>query len=123
MMSVYPIVVDSEVTPDPFKFDGLRHYRNRGQPGESTRHQFATTSSTNLHFGHGKYSCPGRFLAGNSIKMIIMNIMLRYDFRFPPDSTGRPPNLHLHEYVFPNPEARIELRPRKEKSKWINQFY
>ncbi|KAL1981482.1 hypothetical protein VTN96DRAFT_2511 [Rasamsonia emersonii] len=119
MMPVYPIVVDPEVTPDPYTFDGFRHLRNRERPGESTRHQFATTSDNNLHFGHGKYSCPGRFLAGNSIKMILSNILLRYDFRFPGGSTERPRNVHLHEYVFPDPEAQIEFKLREEKSQWI----
>lgn len=120
MMPIYPIVVDPEVTPDPYTFDGLRHYHNRELPGESNRHQFATTSDNNLHFGHGKFSCPGRFLAGNSIKMMISNILLRYDFRFPGGSTDRPPNVCLHEYVFPNPEAEIEFRLKDEMSKWVS---
>lgn len=112
MMPVYPVVIDPDVTPEPLVFDGLRHYRNRTQQGQSTQHQFATTSATNLHFGHGKFACPGRFLAGNSIKMLLSNILLRYDIRLPEGSTKRPANVHLHEYVFPNPYARVELHLR-----------
>lgn len=119
-MSISPVVVDPEVTPDPYTFDGFRHYRNREQPGESTRHEFATTSSHNLHFGHGKYSCPGRFLAGNSVKILISNFLLRYDFRFPESLPERPPNVHLHEYVFPDPEALIEFKEREEKTQWVS---
>ncbi|KAI1505683.1 putative cytochrome P450 monooxygenase [Biscogniauxia marginata] len=119
MMPIAPVVLDPEVTPDPYTFDGLRHYHNRGKTGDGHKHQFATTSDNSLHFGHGKYSCPGRFLAGNSIKMIISNILLKYDLRFPEGVTTRPPNVCLHEYVFPNPEAEVEFKQRGETSKWL----
>ncbi|KAK7737350.1 hypothetical protein SLS53_006653 [Cytospora paraplurivora] len=112
MMPVYPIVVDPAVTPKPLVFDGLRHYRNRQLAGHATRHQFATTSDSNLHFGHGMFACPGRFLASNSIKMLLSNLLLRYDFRFPGGGTERPTNVHMHEYVFPNPNACVEFRLR-----------
>lgn len=112
MMPIYPIVIDEDVTPNPLRFEGFRHYQNRLLPGEGTRHQFATTSNTNMHFGHGKYSCPGRFFAANTIKMIISNFLLRYDFHLA-EGKERPRNICLHEYVFPNPDAevRFKLRP------------
>lgn len=116
MMPVWPIVMDPRVTPDADTFDGLRHYKSRQQPGETSHHQFATTSDNNLHFGHGKYACPGRFLAGNSIKMLLSNMLLHYDFKFPDDMQTRPLNVHLHEYVFPDPEARVEFRLRRQRN-------
>lgn len=123
MMPIYPIVIDPEVVgdSDPLRFDGLRHYHKRGldrdaeKNEERHKHQFATTSDTNLHFGHGRYACPGRFLAGNTVKMILSNMLLRYDFRFVDGTTKRPANVHLHEYVFPNPEACVEFRVRNER--------
>lgn len=129
MMPVYPIATDPEVVgPNPLEFDGFRHYRKRQLEDDPAapevdeksrnenrhRHQFATTSETNLHFGHGRYACPGRFLAGNTIKMILSNMLLRYDFRFPGGSTDRPDNVHLHEYVFPNPGACVEFKLRDD---------
>ncbi|KAI5860762.1 putative cytochrome P450 monooxygenase [Durotheca rogersii] len=119
MVAISPVVFDPEVILEPHRFDGLRHYNERSQPGESLRHQFITTSDHNLHFGHGKFACPGRFLAGNSIKMIVSNILLRYDFRFPDGTKERPPNMRVHEYVFPNPEAHIEFKLRDEISHWV----
>lgn len=118
MMPVYPIVIDPEVTPNPFQFDGFRHYIRRQQDGEDNKHQLATTSVDNLHFGHGKYSCLGRFLAGNSVKMILSSILLKYNFRLPQKYESRPPNLCLHEYVFPNPYAEVEFKLRKEEPRW-----
>jgi cytochrome P450 len=121
MMPIYPIVVDEVNTPDPMTFDGFRHYNNRQKPGESNRHQFATTSNTNLHFGHGKFSCPGRFFAANTIKMVISDMLLGYDFQFEGavDGVGeRPPKVRLHEYVFPNPEAKVSFKLREVKSEF-----
>lgn len=115
MVPIAPVVTDADVTPDPLLFDGLRNYRDRKRPDQATRHQFATTSATNLHFGHGKFACPGRFLAGNSIKMLLSNLLLRYDVGFVGGGTDRPANVHLHEYVFPNPYACVEFRPRKSQ--------
>ncbi|KAF2185204.1 putative cytochrome P450 monooxygenase [Zopfia rhizophila CBS 207.26] len=113
MMPIAPVVTDPEVTPEPMHFDGFRHYKNRQRPGEANKHQFATTSDTNLHFGHGKYACPGRFFASNTIKLLLANLLLRYEFRFPEGVVERPGNICLHEYVFPNPEAEVEFCLKK----------
>ncbi|KAL8882447.1 MAG: hypothetical protein Q9198_000561 [Flavoplaca austrocitrina] len=111
-MSCAEILHDSTVTPNPQVFDGFRYYKERQRPGENTRHQFATTDVNNLHFGHGKYSCPGRFFAANEIKMILAHMLLMYDFRFPPGQ-GRPKNMTAHEYIFPDPEGLIMCKERE----------
>ncbi|KAG2411931.1 hypothetical protein HFD88_009487 [Aspergillus terreus] len=56
--AIVPIQHDN--TCDPAVFDGLRYYRMRQTPSEAHRHQFATTSESVPHFGHGQNSCPGR---------------------------------------------------------------
>ena len=113
MMPIHPIVIDEAVTPRPLQFEGFRHYENRRKPGESNKHQFATTSKDNLHFGHGKYAYPGRFFAANTIKMNVAQLLSDYDFGLP-EGQPCPENLRLHEYVFPNPEATLLFR-RKEQ--------
>ena len=118
MMAVSPIVMDPAIVPSPTDFLGFRHYELRQLPGEGMRHQFATTSSTYLHFGHGKYSCPGRFFAANSIKMIISRLLLEYDFKFPDNAHTRPKIVELHEYCFPNPDANILFKQKKAKL-WV----
>ncbi|KAL8897718.1 MAG: hypothetical protein Q9207_007070 [Kuettlingeria erythrocarpa] len=111
-MSCAEILHDPNVTPNPEKFDGFRYYKERQKPGENTRHQFATTDVNNLHFGHGKYSCPGRFFAANEIKMILAHMLLLYDFRFSPGQS-RPKNMTAHEYIFPDPEGLIMCKERE----------
>lgn len=103
-MAIVPIQRDS--TEDPERFDGFRYYKMRLKTGESHKHQFATTSSRILHFGHGKQACPGRFMASNIIKMILGSLLLRYDFEFP-KGQGRPASLPAFEYSFPSPTGRV----------------
>lgn len=111
-MSCADILHDLSITNDPKTFDGFRFYRERQKQGESTRHQFATTDGDNLHFGHGKYACPGRFFASNEIKMILAHFLLKYDMKFPSDQ-GRPDNLTAHEYIFPDANEIVLIRDRQ----------
>ncbi|KAF2759882.1 putative cytochrome P450 [Pseudovirgaria hyperparasitica] len=109
VMPIVPIAQDESVTGYPLEFDGFRHYRRRDEPGNAHKYQFATTDKDNMHFGHGKFSCPGRFFASNTIKIILAHLILHYDFRYP-EGQGRPKNVCLHEYIFPDPEAQVEFR-------------
>ncbi|TVY48026.1 Cytochrome P450 monooxygenase [Lachnellula occidentalis] len=120
MMPVSPLALDPAIIPNPTAFLGFRHYDLRQLPGQSTRHQFATTSSNNLHFGHGKYSRPGRFFAANSIKMVISRLLLEFDFKFPDDKMARPRNVEVHEYCFPDPDASVLFRGKKVKL-WVSE--
>ncbi|KAF4636465.1 hypothetical protein G7Y89_g1617 [Cudoniella acicularis] len=116
MVPVAPVVMDPSIVPNPTDFSGFRHYELRQRPREHMRHQFATTSRDNLHFGHGKYSCPGRFFASNTIKMILSRLLLDFDFKFPGDGElARPQNVALRKHVFLNPEARMLFREKKTK--------
>lgn len=112
------ILHDPAVTESPHVFDGLRYYEARQKPGESNRHQFATTDSNNLHFGHGKYACPGRFFASNEIKMILATFLLRFNIRFP-DGQSRPRNMTAHEYIFPDPDGVILLSERDDVEEYL----
>lgn len=99
----------------PEVFDPFRHERLRvdpSKPDNLNRFQFATTDSNTLHFGHGKYACPGRFFASNEIKVILCHMLLRYDFKFPEGQT-RPANRSYEEAFYPDPTVPILMRQRK----------
>ncbi|EGD92135.2 hypothetical protein H112_00209 [Trichophyton rubrum D6] len=101
---------------DPEVFDGFRYERLRSDPAHpenANRFQLAMTDSNNLHFGHGKYACPGRFFASNEIKMIITELLLRYDFKYP-EGQERPRSLGADENLYPDPDARVLIRRREE---------
>jgi len=114
-MAVNAIQNDPEITPEPAHFDGLRYYKLRERPGESHLHQFATTENTLLNFGHGKNACPGRFFASLEIKVILVQLIMNYDFKLV--GGKRPENLTAHEFIFPNPEGRllVKARPMSER--------
>ncbi|KAL4875194.1 cytochrome P450 [Aspergillus karnatakaensis] len=95
-------------------FDGFRYSRKRSaHAGEAHRHQFATTDQTSLHFGHGKYACPGRFFAANEIKIILAHFLVEYEFRLP-EGQGRPENIMIDEVFLSDPRAQMQIRRRKE---------
>ena len=112
-MAIQPYQQEDPAIPDPEVFDGLRYYRMRLQNGHANKHEFATTDKYPLHFGHGKYPCPGRFLASDVIKLLLGRWLLDYDFRFPPNQ-GRPENVKAHEHVFPNPTGIVEFKRRPD---------
>lgn len=117
-MPVSAIQNDPEVTPKPEVFDGLRYFKLRQREGETHLHQFSTTQDKILNFGHGKASCPGRFFASLEIKIILVRLIMDYDYKFP-DCGGRPENVRAHEFIFPNPDAEIMMRARKEPDRLV----
>jgi cytochrome P450 len=96
---------------EPDSFDGFRYYRKRDEIGYATRDQYAATDKEHIHFGHGRYACPGRFVAFNEIKMFVGKMLLKYDFKFP-EGQGRPANKTILELGFQDPKARILIRER-----------
>jgi ent-kaurene oxidase len=110
-MAAGAIARDPNVVPDPTKFDGLRWYTKRQDPKEANKHQHAMTDSNTMHFGHGRYACPGRFFASNEIKLILAHLVMNYDFNFL-DGKGRPETLTLDENMFPDPKAKILIKRR-----------
>ena len=111
-MPVNAIQNDPEVTPNPEIFDGLRYHKYRQRQGEGHLHQFATTEKNLLNFGHGRHACPGRFFASLEIKVILVRLVMNYDFRLSPHQ-GRPANLRAHEFLFPDPDGKLLIRRRK----------
>jgi ent-kaurene oxidase len=81
--------------------------------------EFTTTSENNLHFGHGKIVCPGRFFADHSMKMITSNILLRYDLQFAGGSTQRPGNSSMYDVVIPDLNTNVEFKLRPDADKYV----
>lgn len=106
------ILFDSEVTPDPETFDGLRYYKLRTDMAEKHKHQFASVDGTNMNFGAGRYACPGRFFASMELKLLLAYLLLKFDFQFPPGQS-RPNLLIVDELVSAVPWARVMVRKRQ----------
>ena len=110
-MPVNAIQNDPESTSDPTFFDSFRYYKHRQKLGEGHLHQFATAEKNILNFGHGKAACPGRFFASLEIKVILVRLLMDYDFKLLPGQS-RPKNLTAHEFIFPNPDGELMVRGR-----------
>jgi len=102
-----PIARDTSLLPGADTFDGFRWAR-QGDKQEF----FVTTTPKNLHFGYGKYACPGRFFASNEIKIILTRLLLEYEFRFQETQKERPKNLWMEEKMSPNPRTKVLFRRR-----------
>lgn len=64
-----------------------------------------------MHFGHGRYACPGRFFASNIMKIILTELLMRYEFKFVEGQT-RPENLNADEFLYAHPDSKLLVRKR-----------
>lgn len=101
---------DQRLFPEPRKFKPNRFLVMRQQPGQENKWQFVTTSPEHLAFGHGKHACPGRFFASNEIKVILMFLLMKYDWSF--TSQGRKEDLFHGAETESDPEATAMIRRR-----------
>ncbi|KAM7212881.1 Ent-kaurene oxidase [Rhypophila decipiens] len=77
-----PHSLDPDVhSPDPTKFDYKRHLRKR-VGDDATRFHFTSVSEETLAWGAGMHACPGRFLAGETLKLIFVNLVVGYEMKF-----------------------------------------
>ena len=105
--------LQDEISP-PGEFDGFRYYK-KTQASRNDQYQYSSTDSEHIHFGHGRYACPGRFVASTEMKIILSRILLTYDMKFP-RGQGRPGNMTVLELSFQDPAGRIMLKQRGESS-------
>jgi cytochrome P450 len=102
--------MDPQIYPEPEKFDPYRFVTLREQ-GEDSKWRFDSTSPEHLGFGHGSHSCPGRWLATDILKILLAQLLLRYDWKLP-DSQGRPADLRVAHVFLPYPAAKIMFKAR-----------
>jgi cytochrome P450 monooxygenase-1 len=72
---------------------------------------FVSTSPEHLGFGHGLHSCPGRIFAANELKIVLIQILLKYDLKFP--DGGRLPDAIMGQSQWVPSEQKITFKRRK----------
>jgi hypothetical protein len=63
-------------------------------------------------FGRLSSSPPGRFFAGNELKAMLCNVILKYDVRMEVDGV-RPEDFAVGTTMLPNQKAKVLFRKRR----------
>ncbi|EUC42253.1 hypothetical protein COCMIDRAFT_104003 [Bipolaris oryzae ATCC 44560] len=68
-----------------------KYYKERqlAKEIEVAQSQFVYANTRDLYFGYGRHACPGRLFAANEIKIIMVRLLLDYEFKMPGDQTKR----------------------------------
>lgn len=113
-MPTYFIARDAEYYHSPLVFQPWRFYEKRkANEKASSQYQFCSTSRENLAFGYGKSACPGRFFSALQMKIILADLLVRYDFKFPDGQTRRPESDFADERITPSKTQLVGFRLRK----------
>ncbi|KAE8373290.1 cytochrome P450 [Aspergillus bertholletiae] len=107
----YEFTHDAETYPNPDEFDGLRFHRMR-EEGDATKFHFATVSNDSTNFGAGFHACPGRFFVAHELKIILTELLMKFELVFA-EGTRRPPD-HCHDFtIMPNMQAEVRVREKQ----------
>lgn len=111
------IAMDPDLYENPEVFDGFRHEKLRAKAENDAsaagRTFWASANLDNMAFGYGRHACPGRFFAGNEVKMIMVYFLTNYDFKYQDTQKGRPENFRAETQLIPNHETEILVRRKK----------
>ncbi|RYP61605.1 hypothetical protein DL769_007638 [Monosporascus sp. CRB-8-3] len=108
-----PMSLSEKYFTDAQTFDGFRFERMRRDPQlEHNGLQFTSSYAGSLHFGHGRQMCPGRFMGSCMSKLLIIEVLQRYDLSLR-EGEVRPPNILLMDMDMPDPKYEVLFRDRQ----------
>ena len=102
-------------TFDPYRFLALNKSESQTS-SQSRRWGITSTSPDILTFGHGKYSCPGRWFAALEMKLMMACLIYHYDAKLDlkdAEEKRRPENMWFGLSCMPNTKQRVLLKKRK----------
>ncbi|KAI1171802.1 cytochrome P450 [Nemania sp. FL0916] len=104
---------DPEVHSNPEMFDPKRHLRKRQEIQNTHKFHFASAGSDMMNWGSGRHACPGRFFAQESLKLMMIHLLTRYEFRHTDDEKAVPRFISRNLFTVPNPALPILIRERR----------
>lgn len=107
------ISMDRDIYRNPDQFDGFRFSKIRASDSpDAARMVYAASNLESMAFGYGRHACPGRYFADCEIKMIMVYLLTKYNFKFSHGVTERPESLHAETQCLPNHTAKILFKAR-----------
>lgn len=108
-----PMSRDETFYDDPLQFNGLRWYRSTEEEKKANPEEdYTGIESGSIIWGHGRFTCPGRWLAAVMIKLILANLLLHYDVSFPDGQKERPLNAKYDTEIIPSLSQKIVMTKR-----------
>ncbi|KAH8660625.1 cytochrome P450 [Xylariales sp. PMI_506] len=103
---------DPNFYKDPDTFNGRRFLDASGRPISPDR-EFSGIEPGNGMWGSGRLTCPGRHYASVLSKVIIANLLLKYDISFPEGQKKAPPGTENDANILPDMNQNIVFSERK----------
>ncbi|KAI9149937.1 Cytochrome P450 monooxygenase adrA [Paramyrothecium foliicola] len=101
---------DTSVFTTPSSYNPRRFLELRQKPGQENKWHFVTTGPEHLAFGHGKHSCPGRFFASNEVKVILIYLLVKFDWQWAAEA--RKMGTYTENGYSADPSAKAMIRER-----------
>ncbi|KAK8170277.1 cytochrome P450 [Phyllosticta citribraziliensis] len=101
---------DPEYYDRPLEFDAYRFY---DAETDTVKVKSVTQSRTYLPFGYGTQTCPGRFLATETSKIVFAKFIVDYEMKFTPKRVGKPVDWPIGGQIMPSIDTYVSFRRRK----------
>lgn len=106
--------MDPDVFENPEVFDAQRFLKLKQSTGLSKYTFTAIADDISINFGAGQHACPGRALAGTTMKIILAELLMEYDLSF--EDEDSPPRMLLSGVTKSvDPSAKYLVRKAAEK--------
>ncbi|KAI5468190.1 cytochrome P450 [Mariannaea sp. PMI_226] len=105
------MALDPDFYEEPKEFDARRFLDKKNLPISPDR-EFSGIEPGNGMWGAGRLTCPGRHYASALSKMIVANLLLKYDISFPEGQTTAPSKTEDDSNVLPDMTRTILLMER-----------
>ncbi|KEY77979.1 cytochrome p450 [Aspergillus fumigatus] len=115
----YAVHRDSDLYPNPNEYNPFRFYKENATPEERRQNLMTNTSDTYLVFGHGRRQCPGRWLFAHIFKLLIAEMLLKYEIK---PFAARPKIHRWGRFQLPPLSVKITVRRKKNPVAVCNQF-